>query len=172
MATGIVKFFNATKGFGFIVPEDGGQDVFIHKTAVEIAGLSVLKKGEALSFQLIKDKKGQVHASELQVLGSSHALQSPDESKTHDIKNAARARKYNTSRYNNSTGAHQADTSGQSIAYTKFAKALKSNERQLWQHNYDKYTEFARHEEDLVTREGHWQHAEHYLRLLNGSVTV
>jgi CspA family cold shock protein len=172
MATGIVKFFNATKGFGFIVPEDGGQDVFLHKTSVETAGLSVLKKGEALSFQLIKDEKGQVHASELQVLGSSHVVQSPDEGKTHDIKKAARPRRYNTSSNYNSAGAHQADTNGQSIVYAKFAKTLKSNERQLWQHNYDKYTEFARHEEDLVTREGHWQHAEHYLRLLNGSVTV
>jgi len=50
MATGIVKWFNPTKGYGFIQPQDGGKDVFVHISAVEKAGLSTLKEGELMDF--------------------------------------------------------------------------------------------------------------------------
>ena len=50
MATGTVKWFNATKGFGFIVPSDGGKDVFVHITAVQAAGLRGLNDGQAVTF--------------------------------------------------------------------------------------------------------------------------
>ncbi|MDI3567632.1 cold-shock protein [Bradyrhizobium sp. Arg816] len=52
MATGIVKWFNATKGFGFIQPDDGGQDVFVHISAVERAGLSGLAEGQKVSYEI------------------------------------------------------------------------------------------------------------------------
>lgn len=57
--SGIVKFFNGERGYGFIKPDDGGRDVFVHITAVERAGLSELKEGERISFEIEPDKKGK-----------------------------------------------------------------------------------------------------------------
>ena len=59
MAIGTVKWFNATKGFGFIQPEGGGKDVFVHITAVERAGLKSLTEGQRISFDVEPDKKGK-----------------------------------------------------------------------------------------------------------------
>ena len=58
MAVGTVKFFNATKGFGFISPEDGGKDVFVHISAVEASGMRTLNEGQRVSFEMQPDKKG------------------------------------------------------------------------------------------------------------------
>jgi CspA family cold shock protein len=58
MTTGQVKFFNATKGFGFIAPEGGGKDVFVHVTAVQAAGLRSLNEGQRVNFDIEADKKG------------------------------------------------------------------------------------------------------------------
>ena len=58
MTVGTVKFFNLAKGFGFIVPEDGGKDIFVNKTAVERAGMSDLAKGLNISFETELDAKG------------------------------------------------------------------------------------------------------------------
>lgn len=66
--TGIVKFFNQTKGFGFITPDDGGNDVFVHVTAVESSGLGTLDEGMKVSFETEPDKRGKgPKAIELQV---------------------------------------------------------------------------------------------------------
>src|SRR3546814_2749644 len=65
---GIVKFFNAQKGFGFIQQETGGEDVFVHISAVERAGLSSLAEGQQLQFNLV-DRGGKVSAQDLQVVG-------------------------------------------------------------------------------------------------------
>lgn len=67
-AKGKVKFFNAQKGFGFIQREDGGEDVFVHISAVERAGLSNLAEGQGLEFTLV-DRGGKVSASDLKVDG-------------------------------------------------------------------------------------------------------
>ncbi|WP_411289018.1 cold-shock protein [Phenylobacterium sp.] len=56
MTTGTVKWFNSTKGFGFIEPEDGGKDVFVHISAVEKAGLSSLNEGQRVSFELTEER--------------------------------------------------------------------------------------------------------------------
>jgi cold shock protein len=69
MTTGTVKWFNATKGFGFIQPDDGGSDVFVHISAVERAGLGSLNEGQKLSFELERDKKsGKMSAAQLQTV--------------------------------------------------------------------------------------------------------
>jgi CspA family cold shock protein len=67
MATGIVKWFNATKGFGFIQPDDGGADVFVHISAVERAGMGSLNEGQKVSFEVERDKRsGKMSAGQLQ----------------------------------------------------------------------------------------------------------
>lgn len=68
MATGTVKWFNTQKGFGFIQPDDGGKDVFVHISAVERAGLKGLKDGQKVTFEMITDKRtGRTSAGELVV---------------------------------------------------------------------------------------------------------
>lgn len=59
MATGTVKFFNSQKGFGFISPDDGGKDVFVHVTAVEQSGIPLLDEGMKVSFDTEPDKRGK-----------------------------------------------------------------------------------------------------------------
>ncbi len=66
--TGVVKFFNAQKGFGFVVRDDGGEDVFVHISAVEQAGLSGLAEGQPLGFTLV-DRGGKVSATDLKIDG-------------------------------------------------------------------------------------------------------
>jgi cold shock protein len=65
MATGTVKFFNSQKGFGFIQPQDGGQDVFVHISAVERAGMSNLNEGQKLTYDVVSER-GKLAASNLQ----------------------------------------------------------------------------------------------------------
>jgi CspA family cold shock protein len=57
MATGTVKWFNATKGFGFIQPDDGSSDVFVHISAVERAGMRSLADGQKISFEVVQDRR-------------------------------------------------------------------------------------------------------------------
>ena len=67
MSTGTVKWFNATKGFGFIEPSDGGQDVFVHISAVERAGLRGLNEGQKVNYELQRDaKSGKMSAEQLE----------------------------------------------------------------------------------------------------------
>ena len=58
MATGTVKFFNVTKGFGFITPQGGSKDVFVHATAVEAAGMRSLAEGQEIAFDIQPDARG------------------------------------------------------------------------------------------------------------------
>ena len=66
MATGTVKFFNAQKGYGFIVQDAGGPDVFVHISAVERSGLGHLVEGQRVSFQLERGQQGKTSAVDLQ----------------------------------------------------------------------------------------------------------
>jgi CspA family cold shock protein len=65
MATGTVKFFNTQKGYGFIEPSDGGKDVFVHISAVERAGMSTLREGQKVSFDVVTER-GKTNAANLQ----------------------------------------------------------------------------------------------------------
>jgi CspA family cold shock protein len=67
MARGTVKWFNPTKGFGFIQPEDGGKDVFVHISAVERAGLGNLNEGQKISFEK-REERGKIAAVDLKAL--------------------------------------------------------------------------------------------------------
>lgn len=58
MTIGTVKFFNSSKGFGFIAPEDGSKDVFVHSSALEMAGMRILSEGQRVSFDVQADAKG------------------------------------------------------------------------------------------------------------------
>ena len=67
MPSGTVKWFNATKGYGFIQPQGGGKDVFVHISAVERAGLGTLREGQKITYELERDaKNGKMAAGQLQ----------------------------------------------------------------------------------------------------------
>ncbi|MEX2617181.1 MAG: cold-shock protein [Alphaproteobacteria bacterium] len=68
MATGTVKWFNPTKGFGFIEPEGGGNDAFVHISAVERAGLRTLNEGQKVSYELQAGQNGKSSAEDLSVI--------------------------------------------------------------------------------------------------------
>ncbi|PSH67314.1 MULTISPECIES: cold-shock protein [Phyllobacterium] len=66
MAIGTVKWFNSTKGFGFIQPQDGGADVFVHISAVERAGMRTLAENQTINYELVRDKRsGKMSADQL-----------------------------------------------------------------------------------------------------------
>ena len=70
MATGTVKWFNATKGYGFIQQDDGGKDAFVHISAVERAGLNSLNEGQKVEFELVTDRRtGKISADNLRAVG-------------------------------------------------------------------------------------------------------
>ena len=66
MSVGTVKWFNSTKGFGFIEPEDGGADVFVHITAVQASGMKGLEEGQKVSYELEEGRNGKTNAVNLQ----------------------------------------------------------------------------------------------------------
>jgi cold shock protein len=70
MTTGTVKWFNAQKGFGFIQPDNGGKDAFVHISAVERAGMSTLSEGQKVEFELVTDRRsGKMSADNLKAVG-------------------------------------------------------------------------------------------------------
>ena len=68
MANGTVKWYNPQKGYGFIAPEGGGKDVFVHATALESAGINGLNDGQAVTYEL-KEERGKVSATDLKIAG-------------------------------------------------------------------------------------------------------
>jgi cold shock protein len=69
MSNGTVKWFNSEKGFGFIQPDDGGKDAFVHISAVERSGLNSLREGDKVTFELIADRKtGKMSAEKLEIV--------------------------------------------------------------------------------------------------------
>jgi cold shock protein len=68
MTTGVVKFFNTSKGFGFIAPDGGGKDVFVHITALQRSGIQSLAEGQKVSFETAPGRDGRISADRLQVV--------------------------------------------------------------------------------------------------------
>ena len=68
MPTGTVKWFNTTKGYGFIAPDDGGKDIFVHISAVERAGMTGLADNQKVSFEMVEGRDGRQSAGELKAL--------------------------------------------------------------------------------------------------------
>ena len=68
MATGIVKWFDITKGYGFISPEDGAGDVFVHISSLERSGLNTLKESQRISYKLETNKQGKIFAENIEVM--------------------------------------------------------------------------------------------------------
>jgi len=68
MATGTVKWFNATKGYGFVQPDDGSKDVFVHISAVQAAGMRGLDEGQKIRFEVIAGKQGKSSAENLETI--------------------------------------------------------------------------------------------------------
>ncbi|ERL46126.1 Flagellar hook-associated protein 3 FlgL [Candidatus Micropelagos thuwalensis] len=69
MNTGIVKWFNTVKGYGFITPDDGTPDAFVHITAVQESGLRLIVEGQRLKYQMIESKNGKLAAGNLELVG-------------------------------------------------------------------------------------------------------
>ncbi|MCS6876698.1 MAG: cold-shock protein [Geminicoccaceae bacterium] len=69
MQIGIVKWFNATKGYGFLRPEKGGPDAFVHISAVERAGLETLREGQRVQYELVRGRNGKSSAENLKLVG-------------------------------------------------------------------------------------------------------
>ncbi len=69
MTIGTVKWFNSTKGYGFIEPEDGSKDAFVHISAVEAAGMNGLNEGQKVEYELVEDERGRTSAGNLKAAG-------------------------------------------------------------------------------------------------------
>lgn len=99
MPTGTVKWFNNAKGFGFILPEGGGEDLFAHYSAIEMDGYKTLKAGQAVSFEVVKGEKGY-HANHIRVMPNAEARKpsasNSDASEASRAANAPRSPKKNT----------------------------------------------------------------------------
>jgi CspA family cold shock protein len=168
MAIGIVKFFHLRKGFGFIIPEGGGKDIFVHSSDVELAGMSALAQGQSLSFETELDGKGAIKAVGIKPnLVAALMQNATKEFPKASNNNEATPRSKNVPKRNRET-AHIVPTFHADETARPEAKG-KSSE---WQRSYNRFCELARNSgDDLVARESLWQHAEHFLRLINGSAT-
>jgi CspA family cold shock protein len=146
MPTGCVRFFDGPKGYGFIIPDLGGNDVFVDKAAMRHAGISEFGKGQRVTYEIEQDIKGAVKAVKLEGVGPTN-------------KEPVRS-------------ISKPDRHVRSI-FAKGAAPRKSTApTHDWQRNYERYVELAGNSlEDRVAREGYLQHAEHYYRMMNGSAS-
>jgi len=166
MAIGTVKFFNTAKGFGFITPEDGGKDIFVHKTSIELAGITNLNQGQRLSFETVQNAKGAVEASDLKPHQEARvptAVTKGRSGPSPEDKAFGRTRRQNLSREKSSNPLDL----DQRVDQTGLQRNLKE-----WQRSYDRYCELARNaRDDVVECQNYWQHAEHFIRMINGSAS-
>lgn len=168
MAIGTVKFFDDAKGFGFIIPEGGGNDVFVHKSALELAGISILIQGQYVTFETEQNAKGAVAVSKIQqhskecVMNATNEYSSSNNAATFERgSNHKLARRAPLSRLGKAPTAEQLSSIQNQKSSNKFAD---------WQRSYERYCHLAQNtDNDNVMREHYWQYAEHFLRMMNGS---
>jgi CspA family cold shock protein len=161
MTIGSVKFFDTAKGFGFLIPDAGGQDVFVDKAAVRSAGLSALEKGQRFSYELAQDAKGASKAVKLETIGAPIAVGSAE--------NYSREYARQAEPLNGSSAA----TGRFSFAARRGGKVVRAGSKTVsqlaeCQRKYEFYSDLGRDAfNDPVTREGYLQHAEHFYRVMN-----
>jgi len=120
MPRGTVKFFNPAKGFGFISPEDGGADIFVHISAVERSGLNGLDDGDQVTFEVQQDRRsGKLEAIELERTGSGPA---PG---PRSARPAPQQRGYDSAPRRSSTGGHDRDPAGSGSGVVKWFNPAK-----------------------------------------------
>ena len=88
MPTGTVKFFNENKGYGFIQPDQGGNDAFVHITAVERAGMRSLRENQRISYELEQDRRGKMSAVNLQLADDAQAAPADQQDQQDDADSA------------------------------------------------------------------------------------
>ena len=89
MPTGTVKFFNENKGYGFIQPDEGGQDAFVHITAVERAGMRTLRENQRVSYDLQQDNRGKLKAENIRSADGAEAPEEAPEAEAEEAPAAA-----------------------------------------------------------------------------------
>ena len=169
MAIGTIKFFDAVKGFGFIIPEGGGKDIFVHKSALELAGITSLSQGQYVSFETEANARGALAAGKLkqhsedcpEITSKRAVVPSTDQSVSERRTNNNLGRRTSLSAAGRARDAHQTS----SVQNPKTANQIGE-----WKRNYDRYCSLAQNtDNDIVMREHYWQYAEHFLRMINGS---
>lgn len=162
MTIGSVKFFDTAKGFGFIVPDSGGQDVFVDKAAVQVAGISFLEKGQRFSYELAQDAKGASKAIKLEVINPPVAVASAENYSPRYVRQPRP-----------SGGPHPASgRSGFAARRGGGAGDGKASQLAECQRKYEFYSNLGRDAfNDPVAREGYLQHAEHFYRAMNDTPT-
>jgi CspA family cold shock protein len=172
MAIGTVKFFDAVKGFGFIIPEGGGKDIFVHKRALELAGITTLSQGQYVSFETEANARGAVAAAQLKQHSNESVPATAYESAVASAiseNNSERKITRNIGRKPPFTTFSKAPNTAQS---SSIQNPQSSNKFGEWRRDYERYCDLAQNaDNDGVTREHYWQYAEHFLRMMNGSAT-
>ena len=167
MAIGSVKFFNTPKGFGFIIPDVGGDDIFVDKASVRLAGMSDLEKGQRLSYEIGQDAKGALKAVKLETVGPTISNAMAENSTADHAPNRAHPHVLRGAASRGSRPANRQVYKGQPHRSSKVVA-----ESVEWRRNYERYCNLAlRTGDDPVAREGYLQHAEHFYRMMNGSDT-
>jgi len=147
MPFGCVRFFDAPKGYGFIIPDVDGNDVFVDKAAIRHAGMIELEKGQRVAYETEQDVRGAVKAVKLEMV---------EPARTEHGRSTNYPERHARPSFANGAGPRKLITAS-------------SHD---WQRKYERYVELARNTpEDRVTREGYLQHAEHCYRMMNGSAS-
>jgi cold shock protein len=172
MAIGTVKFFNTAKGFGFIIPEDGGKDIFVHKQALELAGISTLNQGQYLSFETERDARGAVKAAKLK----QHSKECTPGVTTEGLATSLTDENTLERKTNHRSSPRvplRASSRVRNADQTESIQSPKTQNKSIdWQRSYDRYCDLAQNAgNDTVMREHYWQYAEHFRRMINGSST-
>ena len=171
MAIGTVKFFDAVKGFGFIIPEGGGKDIFVHKSALELAGITTLSQGQYVSFETEANASGAVAAAKLK----PHSEECPGITSKGAVAPSI-DQSISERRTNHNLGRRQPLSTSSRVRNTDQSSSIQKpkspNQFSEWKRNYDRYCNLAQNtDNDTVMREHYWQCAEHFLRMINGSST-